>query len=49
MATPNPLEPVKVPVPHCGFTPAMVMLMQTRCQTMSGTRLAKMKDLTPAR
>ncbi len=37
MATPNPLAPVKVPVPHCGFTPARVMLMQTRCQTMTGS------------
>ncbi len=37
MATPNPLEPVKVPAPHCGFTPARVMLMQTRYQTMTGS------------
>ncbi len=37
MATPNPLEPVKVPVPLCGFTTARLMLMQTRCQTMAGS------------
>lgn len=47
MATPNPLEPVKVPVPLCGFTTARVMLMQNPLSDDDWQRLAKVKDLTP--
>ncbi len=38
MATPNPLEPVKGAGTLCGVLQRQrVMLMQTRCQTMTGS------------
>ena len=47
MATPNPLEPVKVPVPLCGFINGKGDAYANPLSDDDWQRLAKVKDLTP--
>lgn len=46
MPTPNPLAPVKVPVPRSGCTPERVTLSPTHSLISTGIA-AKIKELTP--